>query len=597
MRPSSWITAAFAGIQGAALALNPLSSGAQTLSLPARATNALTGTVLAQRIADLSLAEREQTICSEILGGNIPDFLRNFCPIQVTHTADGKSHTATFFVTPDYLAVGSEADYLLMPLSPGMAQQLADKLQCSLPTRKMVDVIYAAAEVKLPPLPIPPSPAMTSVSVFSNHSFMVREQRNGKLARHPLGALVAGHKKDVVISAKLATAPGKVAIYGWHHTNGIPIQPLYLGHTANWVDYSQCIRLISQTVLVDGTSKTVSEVLGDPLLCGFLSDEGIIRKARYGSAAEAGGQPVEVKWHKSAAFNEQVAELQLEPDVRVVLNAPAEAAGAKGKKVLLVFYALPNGNTTEQTMGKALKPGDDWHFDIQHIGAQTRFLRELITERILVVAGLENSLKSWPAWRKAHGDGSIPALLTTVKKVFAGQDLETVLSGHSGGGSLIFGFLNALEAVPADVVRIAFLDSNYAYDASREHARKLATWLNASDHHALCVLAYNDATALLDGKSFVSAAGGTWGKSHEMQRDLARYWPFTNRTNADFEFFSALNGHVQLILRENPDRKILHTVQVERNGFIHSLVTGTPAENQGYEYFGPRAYSKWIKTE
>jgi hypothetical protein len=145
-------------------------------------------------------------------------------------------------------------------------------------------------------------------------------------------------------------------------------------------------------------------------------------------------------------------------------------------------------------------------------------------------------------------------------------------------------------------VRIAFLDSNYAYDASLGHTRKLAEWLNAGKRHFLCVLAYNDAAALLDGKPFVSASGGTWGKSHEMQQNLARYWPFSARTNTDFHTFSALSGRAQFIFKENPQRKVLHTVQVERNGFIHSMVSGTLVENQGYEYFGPRAYSKWIEA-
>ena len=39
----------------------------------------------------------------------------------------------------------------------------------------------------------------------------------------------------------------------------------------------------------------------------------------------------------------------------------------KAKKAILIFYALPNGNTTAETMGKKIKEGDDWHFDIQHI--------------------------------------------------------------------------------------------------------------------------------------------------------------------------------------------------------------------------------------
>ena len=48
-------------------------------------------------------------------------------------------------------------------------------------------------------------------------------------------------------------------------------------------------------------------------------------------------------------------------------------------------------------------------------------------------------------------------------------------------------------------------------------------------------------------------------------------------------------------VNKNPEKKILHTVQVERNGFIHAMLTGTPYENAGYEYFGERAYLKWIE--
>ena len=48
------------------------------------------------------------------------------------------------------------------------------------------------------------------------------------------------------------------------------------------------------------------------------------------------------------------------------------------------------------------------------------------------------------------------------------------------------------------------------------------------------------------------------------------------------------------MLNENPDKAILHTKQVEFNGFIHAMLTGTALENRGYTYFGPRAYEQWI---
>ena len=61
---------------------------------------------------------------------------------------------ATFIALPDYLAIGYILDFVYVPLSPSTAQQIADALNCSLPTRKMVDAIYSAAAIKLPPIPI-----------------------------------------------------------------------------------------------------------------------------------------------------------------------------------------------------------------------------------------------------------------------------------------------------------------------------------------------------------------------------------------------------------------------------------------------------------
>lgn len=295
------------------------------------------------------------------------------------------------------------------------------------------------------------------------------------------------------------------------------------------------------------------------------------------------------------AFTEQVCEFTLEPEVKVRLIAPVPLA-APEMPIELVLYALPNGNTTDQTVGRALQPGDDWHFDIQHIGAQTRFLRAQRPERPLVVAYLEATGRSWPAWRRGHSAGSapIPGLVEAVRQRLGDWPVRLTLSGHSGGGSVVFGYLDAVERIPDDVDRIAFLDSTYAYDSAKGHATKLAAWLLASPRHALCVIAYDDSVALYQGRPVVSATGGTWYRSHRLQEDLARTFPFETHLDDATERFSALEGRVQFILWKNPKRAILHTVLVERNGFIHSLLCGTPAENQGYVLFGPRAYSPWI---
>jgi hypothetical protein len=120
---------------------------------------------------------------------------------------------------------------------------------------------------------------MTTVPVFLRHNAMVLAQRKEK----PRGGLIAGHKKDVVIATKVFAAPGKVAIYGWHQVDGKPIQPLYIGHTAAWVDYSHGLRLVQRRMTVDGEPKTIDEVLADPRLAPLLSREGPMRQCRYQS--------------------------------------------------------------------------------------------------------------------------------------------------------------------------------------------------------------------------------------------------------------------------------------------------------------------------
>ena len=573
---------------------------AQNLPLPARDKHALDGTDFAQKISALDLAAREKIITDEIFAGNVPTFLRQFCAVTVTNVSAGLTNVATFFAAPDYLAIGSDENYLLIPISPNTAQRIADSVGCVLPTRKMVDEIYAAAAVKLTPSLIPPSPAMTTVPVFVQHNETVGTQRAAFFNSQPFGALVAGHKKDVVISARLAGVTNKVAIYGWHQTNGVPVQPLYLGHTAAWVDYSQCIRLILQTMIVNGAQKPVAAVLADPKLCGLISDEGVMTNARYPTnfiapvASEKLNLPWPQKFLASSNYGEWTREIKLPDEVRILVNAPAQASFATNKPVLLVFYALPNGNSIEQTVGKKLQAADDWHSDIQHIGAQTRWLRNVVTNKTIVVAYLEASMRSWPAWRKKHGDQRIAEILDGVRGIFSGSKTEVVLASHSGGGSLIFGYMNAVQKIPSDVKRIAFLDSDYGYD-SKLHAEKIKSWLAASGENHLCVIAYQDYLALLNGKSFVSENGGTWGRSHAMLDDLGGPFRFTSRTNGGLEFFSTRDRQVEFLLKENPERKIFHTVQVERNGFIQALLAGTADEGKGYEYFGERAYTNWIQ--
>jgi hypothetical protein len=267
------------------LLLLPACAGAQSLSVPPRAQDALSGTEIIAALTPLSLEDREERIYHEVLQGNVPDFLRQSVPVSVTRTIQGQSRTATYRVLPDYMALGSDEDHFLCPMSPRLAQWLCDALECSLPTRRMVGDIWATAPAHFSPQPIPPSPAMTTIPVFADHNEMVWTQRSAVLATHPLGTLVGGTKKDVVITPQLPFGshgpPNRVAIYGWQYLSGTPIQPLYLGHVDWYADYSHGIRLVLNEMTVNGSPTTVQSVLTDPVLHPLLSDEGAFTSPRY----------------------------------------------------------------------------------------------------------------------------------------------------------------------------------------------------------------------------------------------------------------------------------------------------------------------------
>lgn len=257
---------------------------AQTLKIKDRKTTAIAKDDFVKLIADtsLTLADREDLILKEIKKGNIPDFLRKLSPIEHELIIDGKKQRITFFTLPDYLAIGNNEAYFYMPTTPILAQKIAKLLNCSLPTKKMVDLIYVEAIIKLAPAPIPPTKAMTTVPIFEIHNNLVQQQLVPYVTLHNEGKLTAGNKKDLIISNRIYTEKAaKVVIYGWHQLNGKAIQPVYNKHTNTWADYSHGIRLIQNKVMLNGKKTTLQKILLDPNLHLLLSDEGVIAKPFY----------------------------------------------------------------------------------------------------------------------------------------------------------------------------------------------------------------------------------------------------------------------------------------------------------------------------
>jgi len=239
------------------------------ISFPTRHHSSLTGTEFYRQAAAMQWKQRDSFALKEILSGNVPDFLKKFAPVKtsITDSTTGKTIHAVYFVSPDYISIGNNHDWARIPLTPMTAQQIADSLDCFLPTRKIADDIYKAAKVKLAPVPM--YAFRDSTVTLWHHHLIIEGQRKGKKG------LIAGIKKDVIISGKILRdpKPNRVAIYGWHKPDGKPIQPLYTGHVDWYVDYSHGIRLVCRKIKVENKWMDYTDILNDKLLKRLLCDE------------------------------------------------------------------------------------------------------------------------------------------------------------------------------------------------------------------------------------------------------------------------------------------------------------------------------------
>jgi len=259
----------------ACLAATTCFAQSASLKLPARSASARPASDLLQEWSQTTGTALQKAFQQELLSGNVPDYLRSMQLVSwktVLADADGtlRVHEAIIYATPDYLTVGSDGDHFRTPLMPGVAQYIADLTSTTLPTRLMVDRIYAAAE-KYAPQPFSPVVyTITNLDVWVLSSKAI----DGQIEEQ--GDLVAGIKKDVVITRRLAepASSPRVAIYGWNKLTNARIQPLTLVHAATYVDYSHGTRLISNQMLLDGQTTTVQSVLQDPVYWPVLSDEG-----------------------------------------------------------------------------------------------------------------------------------------------------------------------------------------------------------------------------------------------------------------------------------------------------------------------------------
>ncbi len=286
-------------------------------------------------------------------------------------------------------------------------------------------------------------------------------------------------------------------------------------------------------------------------------------------------------------------------DVNVHINAPGKDSLKQDKKTIIVFYACPAENTIEWTIGKEMEEEDDWHYDIQHIGAQTRFLRNTLKDKNVITIYIQPTDNAWQLYDNNHPNDYIDLIQSMTNSIlapFSEFDYKVTLNSHSAGGSWVFRYILGVKEIPQWINRFGFLDSNYNYKYDAAHYDSLfQQFLLERDSTYLCLIAYNDNIALLDGAPFVTPEGGTWWNARYMKSRLDPFFTFIDSHDVDFQRHIASDKRFEILLKENSARAILHTIQVYRNGFIHSMLSGTEYENVGYSYYGAPAYLEYIQ--
>ncbi len=271
-------------------------------AVPDRDPSAMSATDFVAAIGPVPrIPNREEMIFTELSKGNVPGWLRVFKAIEVS--AGG--HLATLWVSRDCMCIGSDDDWVRVPMNGHVAQRVADAWGCSLLTKKTAMDLWKAADVKLAPYPwgAPYDADMLAVHRIPEQNKRILDGRGqpgeadfirGLREQLPTNGenwpLIAGHHKDVVLTPAIQNRPDRLAIWGWVQPNGVPIQGLQpSAHEVTYEDYSHGIRLVASDVWVtpagqDARFMTYAEVLADPALHGLVSDEGVSTFCRYPTA-------------------------------------------------------------------------------------------------------------------------------------------------------------------------------------------------------------------------------------------------------------------------------------------------------------------------
>lgn len=271
----------------------------------------MTGSEFLKQVWDVRIPMLSKLGLNEMLKGNMPSFLDDRIACHTEAVIDGGYYRLTYYVKPNYLAIGTDEDYVLWPLSiidlqnfcnAQMVTSVSDPNDQTpkwfIATKKLVLNNWYASACKIPPQALGASADMTWPVKIQQEQKQINEQMLKKGCK--LTAFCRA-KKAYISAPKMANdgstggpkTEGILHFTGWYgfekiipdervvgSFNGMPVYGVQAGdetgnHEASYADYSHGCDVIYYDCDVNGMQFTFDELCTHPKLHVLVSDEGM----------------------------------------------------------------------------------------------------------------------------------------------------------------------------------------------------------------------------------------------------------------------------------------------------------------------------------